>query len=294
MNSLLSVDDFNKREFKALLDRALSFKYSNDYPQYDKSIVNLFFENSTRTKYSFLKAEKNLGLDIIDFAADRSSLNKGESLYDTLLTFKALGADMAVIRHPEDKFYEELEGLKMPIINAGAGCGEHPSQSLLDMMTIYEEFKTFQGLKIAIVGDLKHSRVAKSNMKLLKNLKASLYFVSPENYQEPIFSDYGEYVELDEIIEDLDVVMLLRIQHERHDSQYNNENYCERYGLNKKRYEKMGEKAIIMHPGPINRNVEISEELIEAKKSRFVMQMTNGLYMRMAIIEHLILKSEDL
>lgn len=292
MNDLLTVDDLSMHDIERLIQRALSFKNANKLPKYSSTVVNIFYENSTRTKYSFHQAERKLGLDIINFEPESSSMNKGESLYDTLLTFQALGAGIAVIRHPDEKFYEELKGLKMAIINAGAGAGAHPTQSLLDIMTLYEEFHTFKDLKVAIVGDLKHSRVAKSNMKLLKKLGAKLYFCSPKEYQDPIFSDYGEYKELDDIIEIADAVMLLRIQNERHIVQFSNLNYCNLYGMNQIRYGKLKENAIIMHPGPINRNVEISEELIEAPKSRFFMQMTNGVYMRMAILEMIIQRSE--
>ena len=285
MNNLLTVDDLKPHDIRALILRALDFKQNKDFPNYPHTIVNIFYENSTRTKYSFKMAEKHLGMDVIDFEIESSSINKGESLYDTLLTFKALGAELAVVRHPDNNFYDDLQTLDMGIINAGAGSGAHPTQSLLDMMTIYEEFETFQNLKVAIVGDLKHSRVAKSNMKLLKTLGAQLYFCSPKEYQDKDFENYGEYKSIDEVVEFADVVMLLRIQKERHKTEHTDEHYCDLYGMNPSRYERLKNDAIIMHPGPINRNVEISEELIEAPKSRFVMQMTNGVYMRMAILE---------
>ena len=292
MNNLLTVDDLRMKEVTALIDQALYFKNTKDFPKYDKSIVNIFYENSTRTKYSFVMAQRKMGFDIIDFNTDTSSIKKGETLYDTLLTFQALGAEIAIIRHPEDYFYEDLSGLEIGIVNAGAGCGEHPSQSLLDIMTIYEEFGYFEGLKIAIVGDLKHSRVAKSNMKLLRKLGAEIYFCSPVEYRDSCFSKYGDYKEIDEIVHIADVVMLLRIQNERHVDQCENLNYCNQFGMNHFRYGKLKDEAIIMHPGPINHNVEISESLIEAPKSRFVVQMENGVYMRMAILEMIIEKSE--
>lgn len=293
MNSLLTVSDLEISEIKTLIKRALWFKKTKDYPQYDHTVVNIFYENSTRTKYSFKMAEKKLGLDVTDFDIQNSSINKGESLYDTLLTFQAMDVEIAVVRHPDNDFYQELNGLKMGVINAGAGSGEHPTQSLLDIMTIYEDFGSFKGLKVAIVGDVKHSRVAKSNMKLLHKLGSKIYFCSPKEYQDQSFSDFGKYVDIDDIIEEADVIMLLRIQKERHSTRHSDLNYCNLYGMNQKRYDNLKDKTIIMHPGPINRNVEISEELIEAPKSRFVMQMTNGVYMRMAILEMIIKKSED-
>ena len=193
MNSLLTVNDLEINEIKPLIKRAINFKNNKNHPHYDNTVVNIFFENSTRTKYSFKMAEKKLGLDVTDFEIQNSSINKGESLYDTLLTFQSMGVEIAVVRHPENDFYSGLKGLEIGIINAGAGSGEHPTQSLLDIMTIYEEFETFRDLKIAIVGDVKHSRVAKSNMKLLNKLGSQIYFCSPKEYQDTSFTNYGQY-----------------------------------------------------------------------------------------------------
>lgn len=178
----------------------------------------------------------------------------------------------------------------MGIINGGDGSGQHPSQCMLDIMTIHEQFGTFKGLKVVIVGDLKNSRVARSNMQLLTRLGAKVYFSGPEYWYSSEFDKYGEYAPLDELIEDMDVVMLLRVQHERHDGDKNEKLFSETeyhklYGLDEKRYNKLKKDAIIMHPGPVNRGVEWADELVEAPKSRYVTQMKNGVFMRMAMIE---------
>jgi aspartate carbamoyltransferase len=154
-------------------------------------------------------------------------------------------------------------------------------------MTIYQEFGRFEGLKVAIAGDLDHSRVAKSNMQILKRLGAELYFAGPEEWRSQEFADYGKFVTIDEVIEEVDVMMFLRVQHERHDyeSIFSKENYHRLHGLTQERYDRMKDTAILMHPAPVNRDVEIADHLVEAPKSRIVEQMTNGVFVRMAIIE---------
>lgn len=195
-----------------------------------------------------------------------------------------------MIRHPEVDYYRELIAsptITTSIINGGDGSGQHPSQSLLDLMTIYEEFGHFEGLKVAIAGDLDHSRVAKSNMQILKRLGAELFFAGPEEWRSQEFADYGQFVTIDEIIDQVDVMMFLRVQHERHDSGavFSKEDYHAQHGLTQERYDRLKETAILMHPAPINRDVEIADHLVEAPKSRIVQQMTNGVFVRMAILE---------
>ena len=178
-------------------------------------------------------AERKLGLTVIPFDPGHSSVNKGETLYDTLLTLGALGVDLSVIRHSENNYYEKLinlnpdQHLNMGIINGGDGSGQHPSQCMLDIMTIHEQFGAFKGLKVVIVGDLKNSRVARSNMQLLTRLGAKVYFSGPEYWYSSEFDKYGEYAPLDELIENMDVVMLLRVQHERHDGDKNEKLFSE-------------------------------------------------------------------
>lgn len=247
----------------------------------------MFFENSTRTKHSFEMAQHKLGMHVVNFDVTTSSVKKGESLYDSVLTMQALGVDIAVIRHPDNRYMDQLVNLDISIANAGSGSGQHPSQSLLDVMTIFEEFRTFRGLKIAIMGDISHSRVAMSNMTLLNQLGADVIFSGPKEYFKKEYEQYGTYMDIDDAVKVADVVMMLRVQLERHneDEHFMALQYHEDYGLTIERGEMMKESAIIMHPAPVNRDVELASQLVEAKQSRIVPQMSNGVYMRMAILE---------
>ena len=250
----------------------------------DVFAANLFFENSTRTKTSFEVAERKLGFSVIPFDISTSSVKKGESLYDTVKTLESLGMDMVVIRHQQNEFYKELENIQIPIINGGDGTGNHPSQTILDLMTIYQEFGTFKNLKICIAGDVKHSRVANSAQQALEKLGATIYFSGPEIWFDKSTENFKN---LDDIIEEIDVLMLLRIQHERHDHQssYTADEYLQKFGLTKNRETKMKKSAIIMHPAPINRGVEIDTDLVECERSRIFKQMQNGVFARMAILK---------
>ncbi|MGW7988990.1 aspartate carbamoyltransferase catalytic subunit [Staphylococcus xylosus] len=292
MDNLLTMEHLNTTEIYELIQRASALKNGDTKPCCfdDKFVANLFFENSTRTKSSFLVAEQKLGLKLIDFETDTSSVQKGESLYDTCKTLEQVGADVLVIRHPQTNYYDELEKLNIPIINAGDGSGQHPTQSLLDIMTIYEEYKTFENLNILICGDIKNSRVAKSNFQSLSALGANVMFSSPESWKDETLE--APYVEIDEVIDSIDIVMLLRVQHERHgDSEiasFETTQYHEQFGLTQQRYNKLNDRAIIMHPAPVNRGVEIEDVLVEAPKSRIFKQMENGMYIRMAIIDYIL------
>ncbi|WEV44269.1 aspartate carbamoyltransferase catalytic subunit [Lactobacillus sp. ESL0684] len=294
----VSVEDLSTTKVQALIDRAEYFKAGGTSPKLTEPVyvTNMFFENSSRTHTSFEMAETKLGLTAIPFDPAHSSIKKGETLYDTALTMAALGINLAVIRHPENEYYEKLinpaatEHLNLGIINGGDGSGQHPSQCLLDMMTIHEHFGHFAGLKVAIVGDITNSRVAKSNMVLLTKLGAQVYFSGPEYWYDQEFDQYGQYCAIDELVDKVDVMMLLRVQHERHaddpnEAEFDKVKYHEQYGINVKRYAALKDNAIIMHPGPINRGVELASELVEAPKSMFVRQMENGVFMRMAMIE---------
>lgn len=287
MRDFLSLNDYSILEIERLLENAYAYRdRKRDMNLKAFRVANLFYEPSTRTHYSFLSAEQELEMKIMDIEASKSSVMKGESLGDTLQTLKQLQTDCVVLRHFD--YLQEKDNEKWPkIINAGFGEFDHPSQSLLDLMTIKEEFGALNGLKIGIVGDLKHSRVARSNTELFSRFGAKLEFVAPEEYRDNFFEDYGPYVELDDALETWDVVMLLRIQKERHKqaSHLTCEEYFKKYGMNKKRYEKLKSHAIIMHPGPINRDVEVEDCLVEAEKSRYFQQIQNGRYARMAILE---------
>lgn len=281
---VLNLNDFTTKKINEILDRAQAFRDGKkvDY-QWRKVVANLFFEPSTRTHYSFDMAALKLGCRTQNFNAGDSSIKKGETLYDTVKTFEMFGVDAVVIRHKENEYYNQLVGkLNIPILNAGDGTGNHPSQSLLDLLTIRQEFGKFEGLKIVIVGDIKYSRVAHTNIEIMKKLGMEVYISGPEEYREEGYN----YVELDDVIEKVDIVMLLRVQHERHENkmQIKEEEYNKKYGLNKNRVNKMKEKAIIMHPAPFNRNVEITDDIVECSKSRIFKQVQNGVFVRMALI----------
>ncbi|MCP9311728.1 aspartate carbamoyltransferase catalytic subunit [Liquorilactobacillus satsumensis] len=298
LQHFLTVKKLQVEQVESLIARATFFKNGGAVPQFETPLyaANLFFENSTRTHCSFEMAERKLGLQTIPFDPSTSSVSKGETLYDTLLALESIGVNLAVIRHSQNEYYRDLveltppQKLEMGIVNAGDGSGQHPSQSLLDMMTIAEQFGSFTGLKVVIVGDLTNSRVARSNMELLQRLGAQLYFSGPRCWYSEEFAAYGTYRPLDEVLPQMDVVMLLRVQHERHQAEvdFSAASYHTKYGLTEKRYAQLKEKAIIMHPGPINRGVELSSSLVEAPKSRFTTQMQNGVFMRMAMLESVI------
>lgn len=298
LKSFVSVEKLTVAEVGALIERAEYFKNGGARPHLTQPVyvTNMFFENSSRTHTSFEMAERKLGLTVIPFDAAHSSTQKGETLYDTSLIMAALGIDLEVIRHSENEYYEKLihpnknQHLDIGVINAGDGSGQHPSQCLLDMMTIHEHFGHFKDLKVAIVGDITNSRVAKSNMELLTRLGAKVYFSGPEYWYDKQYDKYGEYLPIDELVAQMDVMMLLRVQHERHagdpnEAKFDAKKYHDKYGINQKRYNAMKDDAIIMHPGPINHDVELSGNLVEAPKCRFVRQMENGVFMRMAMIE---------
>lgn len=293
LKHLLTVEALTDQEVLGLIRRAQAFKNGTARfaPQKEQYFTaNLFFENSTRTHKSFEVAEKKLGLDVIEFDAKTSSVQKGETLYDTVLTMSALGVDICVIRHNAENYYDELiqsKTIQCSIVNGGDGSGQHPSQCLLDLMTIHHEFGHFDGLKVAIVGDITHSRVAKSNMQMLKRLGAEVYFSGPHQWYDHSFDVYGTYLPIDELVEKVDVMMLLRVQHERHDGHesFSKEGYHQEFGLTLERATRLKKHAIIMHPAPVNRDVEIADSLVESLQSRIVEQMENGVFVRMAILE---------
>ena len=287
LKHLLTVEALTDREVMGLIRRGQEFKRGAKWmPKKEQYFAtNLFFENSTRTHKSFDVAEKKLGLEVIEFDSSTSSVQKGETLYDTVLTMSALGVDVAVIRHGDELIQSKT--IQCSIINGGDGSGQHPTQCLLDLMTIYEEFGHFDQLKVAIVGDITHSRVAKSNMQMLKRLGAKVYFSGPPQWYDNEFEVYGHWLPLDELVNQVDVMMMLRVQHERHDGSesFSKEAYLRDYGLTVERAAKMQDHAIIMHPAPVNRDVELADPLVEGLRSRIVTQMTNGVFVRMAILE---------
>ncbi len=282
MKGLLTLGVLTTAKIKEAIDLALEFKNGKSVRYSGKKMATLFFENSTRTQYSFQTAMINLGITPLLFNASASSVTKGETLYDTVRTFESLGLDGVVIRHAKDRYYDELKGIKMPIFNGGDGASDHPTQNLLDLVTIYEEFGHFEGLKVCIVGDVSHSRVAHGNADIMRELGMEVYISGPEEYLDGT----GKYIDFDEAIDTMDVIMLLRVQFERHQESMamSVEDYHKKYGMTMERVAKMKKGAIIMHPAPINRGVEIADEVVECPASRIYTQMTNGVFARMAVI----------
>ncbi|MBA2174243.1 aspartate carbamoyltransferase catalytic subunit [Halobacillus locisalis] len=285
---LLSMKQLTNEQIFHLFDIADQMK-RNEYrsTMHPFFAANVFLEPSTRTKSSFQVAERKLGLDVINLDGGDSSVTKGESLYDTLKTLEAIGVELAVVRQSEVGLLNECQQLNLSLINAGDGSGEHPTQSLLDLYTIYEQFNRFEGLHVAIAGDLKHSRVARSNAHALQQLGAKISFVTKPEWQDDRLT--SNYITMDEAVDCCDVLMLLRIQYERHDGkQQADSKYLQNYGLTKERERRMHPHAIILHPAPVNRGVEIDSELVESPKSKIFKQMTNGVTIRMAIIQTLL------
>lgn len=284
-NSLLKINDLTKEEIFHILHDANAFSCSHkdwQLPQ-RKLIANLFFEPSTRTHFSFASAQHQLGCCVENFSAQGSSIEKGESLYDTVKTFESIGYDAVVIRHSKDEYFKELNSIQIPILNAGDGCGNHPTQCLLDLLTIYQEFGHFEGVKVAVIGDILHSRVANSIQEAMHLLGGEVCFSGPKEWVK----HDEHYRDIDDAIAWADAVMMLRIQHERHGEamKMSKEEYLNAYGLTKARASQMKPHAIILHPAPVNRGVEIDSDLVESKQSRIFKQMENGVLVRKAVIK---------
>ncbi|WP_066289289.1 aspartate carbamoyltransferase catalytic subunit [Bacillus sp. FJAT-29937] len=297
MKHLLTTTELTINEINEILEDAQYFLDGGTWsPKKNMFVANLFYENSTRTKCSFEVAERRLGIDTIPFEVSTSSVQKGETLYDTVKTLEAIGANAVIIRHSEDRYFDSLDGkTNAAIINAGDGCGHHPTQSLLDLLTIKQEFGRFHGLKVAIIGDIRHSRVARSNADTLVRLGAEVVFSGPEEwFDNEILENGVSFEDIDTAVATSDVVMLLRIQHERHEVKGDRtaEEYHQAYGLTVERERKMKLGSIIMHPAPINRDVEIADCLVECERSRIFKQMTNGVFVRMAVLKRALEQSE--
>ena len=284
MKNLLRLQDLSIEEINNILDLAQSIKDKKISPLVENKIIaNLFFEPSTRTHYSFATAEARLGCKTIDFSPNSSSMKKGETFYDTIKTFESFGVDGLVIRDAKNQWYKELiNKIKVPIINAGDGSADHPTQTLLDLLTIKQEFGKFEGLKVLVVGDISHSRVAHSNILNMRRLGMEVFVSAPDIFKDNQYN----YVDFDEYISKVDVINMLRIQNERleKDCKYNVQQYNKEFGLNNERLRKMKPNAIIIHPAPFNRNVEINDDVVESKPSRIFKQISNGVYIRMAVL----------
>ena len=255
----------------------------------DITIANLFFENSTRTKLSFELAEKRLSADVINFSSSSSSVKKGETLIDTVNNILAMKVDMIVIRHPNPGAALLLsKNVESCIVNAGDGTNEHPSQALLDTYSLKEKLGDLDGRKILILGDILHSRVALSNIYALRLLNANVKICSPLSLVPREIESLGVSIEsnLDKALSWCDAVNVLRVQHERMEKSYfpNNREYSLLYGLDKKKIDRLKKDILILHPGPINRGVEITSDIVESNNSIILDQVENGVAIRMAII----------
>lgn len=285
---LLGLNGMSKEEIVSILQRAAFWaKYPAKITNMMQGsfIANMFFENSTRTRFSFEVAQKRLGVEVLNFSAAVSSVQKGESIYDTVRTLESMGLDAGVIRiKPSGVLQELAPHIKMPLINAGDGNNEHPTQALLDMYTMQQHFGSIEGLTVAIIGDIKHSRVARSNLWGLTTMGAKVIFCAPDNMRADDLS--VDYVSIETAVK-ADVVMPLRVQLERHEHGMitSAEAYREHYGITMAREQYMADHAIIMHPAPVNRGIEIDDELVEHRRSKIFQQIGNGVPIRMAVVE---------
>jgi len=292
---LLGIQDLSPEEITTVLDTAESFieisaREVKKVPTLrGKTIINLFFEPSTRTRSSFELAAKRLSADIVNFNKQLSSVIKGESFKDTILNLEAMNPDALIIRHPSSGApHFATTFCRSHVINAGDGAHEHPTQALLDAFTMRQEKKNFKDLKFVIVGDILHSRVARSNIFLLEKMGAKVVLVGPPSLLPLEFKKFGVELDFsfDRALEGAEVVMMLRIQMERQQKNYfpSIREYRNLYSLTEKRFRLAKKNAIIMHPGPINRGVEISADLADSAKSVILKQVENGIAIRMAVL----------
>ena len=294
-NHLLGIDHLSDKDIDTILETAESFVEisTRDVKKVPalkgKTVVNLFFENSTRTRSSFEIAAKRLSADLINFNSSVSSLKKGESLRDTVLTLEAMNPNVIVIRHSASGSPHYLTTFaRSSIVNAGDGFHEHPTQALLDALTIKQVFNTIRGLKVAIIGDILHSRVARSNIILHSKVGNEVSIIGPPSLVPKEFEKMGAnvYYDIEEGVKNADVVMMLRVQNERGAGNYfpSIREYRKYFSVNNKVFSKAKKSAIIMHPGPLNRNVEIDYTLADSDKSVILQQVTNGIAVRMAVL----------
>jgi len=300
MKDFISVNQLNEKRFYQIYENFQDFKdrYTKGETKLSTlkgySVLLTFFENSTRTRTSFELAGKILGADVVNISASSSSVKKGETLYDTVKTLEAMHSDFIVLRHPMSGAAALIaKEVKAHVINAGDGAHEHPTQALLDAFTILEKKGKIEGLKILIVGDILHSRVARSDIKLFSDLGAKVSICGPKTmlprHLEPFDLEFV-YTDLDHALPDKDVVIFLRIQLERQKKPFFSSlnEYSIKYGLNQRRINLMKDDAVIMHPGPVNRGVEIQSELVYGNRSLILDQVENGLFTRMGVYKYLL------
>jgi aspartate carbamoyltransferase catalytic subunit len=293
---LLSMDQLDAEDITTILDTAQSLQQVTDRPLKKlptlrgRTVCNLFYEASTRTRISFELAAKRLSADVINFSADaRSSVAKGESFKDTAWTLEAMGVDAIIVRHGSSGAPHQLaKWVRASVINAGDGAHEHPTQALLDLFSIRERFKELKGLRVAIVGDIAHSRVARSNVKGLATMGAQVTLVAPPTLVPPQAATWRAAVshDLDEVISEVDVCYLLRVQRERQSEPLlpSLREYAAIWGLDARRFARMPRESLVMHPGPMNRGVEVSAEVSEGPRSIILDQVRNGLHVRMSLL----------
>lgn len=292
---LIGIKELDQTDIEQILETAAGFKevLGRDIKKVPalrgKTAVNLFYEPSTRTRTSFELAAKRLSTDVINFSVSTSSVVKGETLRDTALTIQALGADFIIVRHSCSGTAHFLaDNLEASVINAGDGTNEHPTQALLDLFTIREKKNVISGLNVAIVGDILHSRVAKSNIYAFRKLGANVRLIGPPTLVPPYLKDLGTEVfsDMRSGLKDADIIMMLRIQMERQGKGFfpTTEEYFRNWGLTPERLSMAKKDAIVMHPGPMNRGVEISSDVADGRRSVILEQVTNGLAVRMAVL----------
>ena len=297
---LLGIEHLSREEIQAILDRARDFQAGSQRPpKFDllrgHLMVNLFFEASTRTRTSFEIAEKRLGADSVSITAQASSVSKGESLVDTLNTLAAMRPDAIVMRHASSGAPHFLQRhLETPIVNAGDGTHEHPTQALLDARTILDRGKRLEHLRVAIIGDIAHSRVARSNAHLLSKYGADIVLCGPAPLLPRELRQIAPGItltnDMDEAIRGADVIMMLRVQLERqHEASFPAGEYFQFYGLRLEHLKLAKPEVIVMHPGPINRGREISSEVADSQRSVILNQVENGIAVRMAVLERVLL-----
>jgi aspartate carbamoyltransferase catalytic subunit len=300
---LISAGDLTRDDALLILDTAEELARVADRPikklptLRGRTVVNLFFEDSTRTRISFEAAAKRLSADVINFSAKGSSVSKGESLKDTALTLQAMGADAVVIRHGASGAPHRLAGwVRGSVVNAGDGTHEHPTQALLDAFSMRRRLGGLDGRRVTIVGDVLHSRVARSNVLLLSTLGAEVTLVGPPTLLPVTVGSWPCEVsyDLDAVLPKSDVVMMLRVQRERMNAAFfpSAREYSRRYGLDRERFARMPEDAIVMHPGPMNRGMEIAADVADSSRSTIVEQVANGVTIRMAVL-YLLLSGAD-
>jgi aspartate carbamoyltransferase catalytic subunit len=288
MKSFIGIRGMGGSEIVRLVDEADRIRDTLDRGDHleqalaGRCVANLFFEPSTRTRLSFDLAVQRLGGHVLTFCPETSSSLKGESLHDTVVTVAGIGADMLVVRHKEEGVPEKVgEWTGLPVVNAGDGMNEHPTQALLDLVTLKRRFGSLSGLRVGIVGDIAHSRVAGSLIHATAPLEIDLVLIGPDEWL-PGEAAVAQTDDLDATLPDLDVVYLLRVQTER--GGVIDDEYVTRFGMNAKRAATLGQDAVIMHPGPINRGVELTDEVAESPRSLITEQVRNGVPTRMAVL----------